>query len=74
MRTRRTILGIVVAVAALAAAAAAGLMVVLGPGPGLALAAVAAAVVISAYGPVADWHHRWGATDQEAGGAPGHAR
>ena len=65
MRTRLTIMGIVLA----AVAAALGTIALLGAlfgWPGLAIGVLGAAAVLVAYRLLLQpWQHRWGATDQE---------
>lgn len=70
MRTRMTIVGIVVAAVAAALGVVALLMLALGPWTGLGAGALAAVAVLVAYRLVAQpWQHRWGATDEEVAAA-----
>jgi hypothetical protein len=70
MRTRMTIVGIVLAAVAAALGVVVLLMLTLGPWTGLGAGALVAAAVLVAYRLVAQpWQHRWGATDEEVGAA-----
>jgi hypothetical protein len=70
MRTRMTILGIVLAAVAAALGVVVLLMLALGPWAGLGAGALVAAAVLVAYRLVAQpWQHRWGATDEEVAAA-----
>lgn len=70
MRTRMTIVGIVLAAVAAALGVVALLMLALGPWTGLGAGALAAVAVLVAYRLVAQpWQHRWGATDEEVAAA-----
>src|SRR5829696_3281795 len=70
MRTRLTIVGIVLAAAAAAAGVVVLLMALLGVPAGLAAGVVGAAAVLGAYRRwVQPWQHRWGATDEEVAAA-----
>src|SRR5215218_3768523 len=65
MRTRLTIMGIVLAAAAAAIGAIALLVLMLG-WPGLAISALGTIAVLVAYRLlIQPWQHRWGATDEE---------
>jgi hypothetical protein len=66
MRTRLTIVGIVVAAAAAAVGVVVLLMGLLGTWPGLLAGMLGAAAVLAADRLVVQpWQHRWGATDEE---------
>jgi hypothetical protein len=68
MRTRLTIVGIVLVAAAAAVGVVVLLAVLLGAPAGLAASVLGAAAVLAAYRRwVRPWHHRWGATDEEVG-------
>jgi hypothetical protein len=70
MRTRMTIVGIVLAAVAAALGVVVLLMLALGPWAGLGAGALVAAAVLVAYRLVAQpWQHRWGATDEEVAAA-----
>jgi hypothetical protein len=70
MRTRMTIVGIVLAAVAAALGVVVALMGLLGPWVGLGAGVLGAAVVLVAYRLVAQpWQHRWGATDAEVAAA-----
>jgi hypothetical protein len=65
MRTRLTIMGIVVAAATAAIATIALLVIALG-WPGLAIGALGTTIVLVVYRLwIQPWQHRWGATDEE---------
>ena len=66
MRTKQTIVGIVLAIVLAAVGVLVGLMVWLGPWLGLGTVAAAAVAIFLLYVLViAPWQHRWGATDDE---------
>jgi hypothetical protein len=70
MRTRMTIVGIVLAAVAAALGVVALLLLMLGPWAGLGAGVLGAAAVLVAYRLVAQpWQHRWGATDEEVAAA-----
>ena len=70
MRTRMTIVGIVLAAVVAALGVVALLMLALGPWAGLGAGVLGAAAVLVAYRLVAQpWQHRWGATDEEVAAA-----
>jgi hypothetical protein len=70
MRTRTTIVGIVLAAVAATLGVVVLLMLALGPWAGLGAGALVAAAVLVAYRLVAQpWQHRWAATDEEVAAA-----
>jgi len=75
MRTKMTIMAIVLANVLASIAVLVGLMIALGPWGGLGVGLGSAAVAVTVYRVVLQpWHARWGATDEEIGRAmPGDA-
>jgi hypothetical protein len=70
MRTRMTIVGIVLAAVAAALGVVVLLMLALGPWAGLGAGVLGAVAVLVAYRLVVQpWQHRWGATDEEVAAA-----
>ena len=66
MRTKSTIMGIVLGIALAGIGVAVALVVLLGPVWGLGLAAAGGLAVLALYKLVIEpWHSRWGATDEE---------